>query len=147
MRMRQAQDLEAQAGKLEKALAAVRRGLGAIEEKLRERQAILEELQALQKAGVNPEQLSRWSAVLSRAGAGPEELGSDVERYGSLLAACRELEVRERKLQAAVRALEGSWGAGRAAAALKESAASAIAALKRRRLAEVEPRRGRWGRG
>ncbi|MDI6894840.1 MAG: hypothetical protein QME70_09595 [Bacillota bacterium] len=132
-------NLEARARELERAIAEREAGLKALEEKVRQRQAALEELQALRRAGVSPEQVSKWSAILSRAGTEPSELESDIERYGSLLAGCRELEAREKKLEASVGALEGKRGELEgAAAALRDAAVSAIAGLKEQAVAEVE---------
>lgn len=132
-------NLEARARELERAIAEREAGLKSVEEKLRQRQAALEELQAVRRAGVTPEQVAAWSAILSRAGIDPGELESDIERYGSLRAACRELEARQKKLEASVRALEGKRGELEGAVAtLKDSAVSAIGGLRDRALAEVE---------
>lgn len=131
--------LETRARELERAIAEREAGLNAVEEKVRRGRAALEELQALRRAGVTPEQVAAWSAILATAGTDPGELGSEIERYGSLLGACRELEARHKKLEASVRALEGKRGELEGAvAALRDAAVSAIAGLKDRALAEVE---------
>lgn len=99
----------------------------------------LAQLQALRQLGVSPEQLVKWSVILSRSDTDVDELASHIERRGSLLAACRELKGRERKLKASVQPLEAKRGElEEGVAALKDSAVATIAELKQKCIKEVE---------
>jgi len=131
------QGLETRAKELEETIAEAQSRLRVLEDRLKERQEVMEQVDAFRRAGITLAQLKGWAGILSRIGV--EQLETDLRSYGSLRAACEELEGCERKLKASIKSLEDKRAQiEESIANLKNAGVEAIADLRQKSLTELE---------